>query len=252
LRFLIAGNWKMNGSRAMLAELDRIAEAAAAYAEVDVAIAPPFTLLCDAQSHAGKVWIGGQDCHQAAKGAHTGSISADMLVEMGARFVICGHSERRAEYGESDSLIQAKAQTAQAAGLTAIVCVGEDEPERDEGRAVMVVAAELEGSVPPASNARNLVVSYEPAWAIGTGRTPTQAEICEMHAMIRAKLIQILGAEGEKVRILYGGSVTPDNAARILACEEVNGALIGGASLTADAFVPIIRAAGEIGANVSQ
>jgi triosephosphate isomerase (TIM) len=252
LRFLIAGNWKMNGSRAMLAELDRIAEAAAAYATVDVAIAPPFTLLSDAQAHAGKVWIGGQDCHQAAKGAHTGSISVDMLVETGARFVICGHSERRAEFGESDSLIQAKAQTAQAAGLTAIVCVGEDEPERDEGRAVMVVAAELDGSVPPASDARNLVVSYEPAWAIGTGRTPTQAEICEMHAMIRAKLIQMLGAEGETVRILYGGSVTPENAARILACDEVNGALIGGASLTADAFVPIIRAASEIGANVSQ
>jgi len=252
LRFLIAGNWKMNGSRAMLAELDRIAEAAAAQTQVDVAIAPPFTLLADARPRAGQVWIGGQDCHQAAKGAHTGSISADMLIEMGARFVICGHSERRAEFGESDSLIQAKAQAAQTAGLTAIVCVGEDEPERDEGRAVMVVAGELDGSVPPASNARNLVISYEPAWAIGTGRTPTMAEICEMHAMIRAKLIQILGEEGTRVRILYGGSVNPGNAAQILACPDVNGALIGGASLTADTFVPIVRTASAVGANVSQ
>lgn len=248
MRFLIAGNWKMNGSRPMLAELDGIAQAAAAHPDVDVAIAPPFTLLADARPRAGEVLIGGQDCHQAARGAHTGSISADMLVEMGARFVICGHSERRAEFGESDSLIQAKAQAAQAAGLIAIVCVGEDEPERDEGRAVPVVAAELDGAVPPASKASNLVVSYEPAWAIGTGRTPTQSQICEMHAMIRAKLIQILGEEGAKVRVLYGGSVTADNAAQILGCEHVNGALIGGASLTAERFVPIIRAA----ANVSQ
>jgi triosephosphate isomerase len=232
----------------MLAELDRIAQAAAAAPSVDVAIAPPFTLLSDAAPRAGKVLVGGQDCHQAAKGAHTGSISAEMLVEMGAGFVICGHSERRAEFGESDSLIQAKATAAQAAGLIAIVCVGEDEHERDEGRAVPVVAEELDGSVPPASTAANLVVSYEPAWAIGTGRTPTTAEICEMHIMIRAKLIQLLGEEGVKVRILYGGSVNPDNAASILACTEVNGALIGGASLTAGKFVPIIQAA----ANVSQ
>jgi len=246
LRFLIAGNWKMNGSRAMLAELDRIAEAAAARPWVDVAIAPPFTLLADAGPRAGRVLIGGQDCHPAAKGAHTGSISADMLVEMGAHFVICGHSERRAEFGESDSLIQAKAMAAQAAGLIAIVCVGEDEPERDEGRAVPVVAAEIDGSVPPASDADNLVVSYEPAWAIGTGRTPTMAQICEMHAMIRAKLIQLLGEEGTRVRILYGGSVNPGNAAQILACEHVNGALIGGASLIADTFAPIVKAAADI------
>ena len=246
MRVLIAGNWKMNGSRPMLAELDRIAEAAAAHPEVDVAIAPPFTLLADAGPRAGTVLIGGQDCHQAAKGAHTGAISADMLVEMGARFVICGHSERRAEFGEGDALIQGKAMAAQAAGLIAIVCVGEDEPERDEGRAVPVVAAELDGSVPPASRADNLVVSYEPAWAIGTGRTPTMAQICGMHAMIRAKLIQLLGEEGARVRILYGGSVNPANAAQILACEDVNGALIGGASLTAETFVPIIKAAADI------
>jgi triosephosphate isomerase len=246
LRFLIAGNWKMNGSRAMLAELDRIAEAAAGHPGVDVAIAPPFTLLADAEPRADQLLIGGQDCHAATKGAHTGCISADMLVEMGARFVICGHSERRAEFGESDSLIQAKATAAQAAGLIAIVCVGEDESERDEGRAVPVVAAELDGSLPPGSKAANLVISYEPAWAIGTGRTPTMAEICEMHAMIRAKLIQMLGEEGTRVRILYGGSVNPANAAQILACEDVNGALIGGASLTADTFVPVVKAAADI------
>ena len=251
LKFMIAGNWKMNGNRAMLAELDRIAEAAAQHQNVDVAIAPPFTLIGEASPRAGRVWIGGQDCHQAAKGAHTGSISADMLIEMGANFVICGHSERRAEYCETDSLIRAKATAAQAAGLTAIVCIGEDEPERDEGRAVPVVAAELDGSVPPASTGDNLIVSYEPAWAIGTGRTPTMAEICEMHAMIRAKLIQLLGEEGTRVRILYGGSVKPDNAAQILACQDVNGALIGGASLTAEAFVPVIQAASKA-ANVSQ
>jgi triosephosphate isomerase len=248
LRTLIAGNWKMNGTRAMLADLDRIAAAAAAAPDVDVAIAPPFTLLAEAAGRAGSVAIGGQDCHQAAKGAHTGCISADMLAEMGARFVICGHSERRAEFGEGDALIQSKAEAAQAAGLVAIVCVGEDEPERDEGRAVTVVAGELEGSVPPAATASNLVISYEPAWAIGTGRTPTCAEIGDMHAMIRAKLIQLLGEEGVKVRILYGGSVNPGNAAMILACPEVSGALIGGASLTADQFVPIVR----IAANVSQ
>jgi triosephosphate isomerase (TIM) len=252
LRYLIAGNWKMNGSRAMLAELDRIAEAAAVFPDVDVAIAPPFTLVGEASPRAGTVWIGGQDCHQAAKGAHTGSISADMLVETGATFVICGHSERRAEFGESDSLIQAKAEAAQAAGLVAIVCVGEDEHEKDEGRAVEVVACELDGAVPPASTADNLVVSYEPAWAIGTGRTPTMAEICGMHAMIRAKLIQLLGDEGTRVRLLYGGSVNPGNAAQILACSDVNGALIGGASLTAQSFCPVIEAASAVGANVSQ
>ncbi|MEO9132142.1 MAG: triose-phosphate isomerase [Sphingomonas sp.] len=248
MRTLIAGNWKMNGTRAMLAELDRIAVAASAAPGIDVAIAPPFTLVAEAVARAGGVAIGGQDCHQAAAGPHTGCISAEMLAELGARFVICGHSERRAEFGESDALIQAKAEAAQAAGLTAIVCIGEDEPERDEGRAVSVVAAELERSVPPASTAANLVISYEPAWAIGTGRTPSCAEIGEMHAMIRAKLIQLLGEEGEETRILYGGSVHSANAALILSCPEVSGALIGGASLTADQFVPIIHAA----ANVSQ
>lgn len=232
----------------MLAELDRIVEAAATMPLVDVAIAPPFTLVSEAAARADGVVIGGQDCHHAVKGAHTGCISAEMLAGLGAGFVICGHSERRAEFNEGNALVQSKAQAAQDAGLVAFVCVGEDEPERDEGRAVSVVTSEIEGSVPANSTGANLVVSYEPAWAIGTGRTPTSEDIGEMHAMIRAKLIQLLGEEGTKVRILYGGSVNPDNAATILACPHVNGALIGGASLTADQFVPIIRAA----ANVSQ
>jgi triosephosphate isomerase len=248
MRTLIAGNWKMNGTRAMLAELDRIAAVAAATAQVDVAIAPPFTLIGEAAARTGAVMIGGQDCHSADKGAHTGEISAPMLAEMGAGFVICGHSERRAEFGETDAVVHAKAQAAQNAGLIAIICIGEDEAERDEGRALMVVASELDGSVPTSATAANLVVSYEPAWAIGTGRTPTAVEIGEMHGIIRAKLLQLLGEEGRGVRILYGGSVNAGNASTILACPDVNGALIGGASLTAEQFVPIIQAA----ANVSQ
>jgi triosephosphate isomerase len=210
---------------------------------IDVMIAPPFTLLADAEPCSGKVALGGQDCHSALAGAHTGCISASMLAELGVRYVICGHSERRVEFGETDTLIRAKAEAAQGAGLTAIVCIGEDEHERDEGRAGIVVATELEGSAPPASRADNLVISYEPAWAIGTGRTPTMSEIGEMHGLIRAKLIQLLGEEGEGVRILYGGSVTADNAAAILGCPDVNGALIGGASLSAERFVPVMRAA---------
>jgi triosephosphate isomerase len=247
LRFLIAGNWKMNGSRPMLVELDRIAEASRALPQVDVAIAPPFTLLADATPRAGTVMMGGQDCHHVAQGAHTGCISAGMLAEMGAGFVICGHSERRAEFGETDSLVRAKALAAHAAGLIAVICVGEDQIERDAGRAVKVVRDEIQASVPPESTADNLVISYEPAWAIGTGRTPTSQEIAIMHRMVRAKLIQLMGEEGAKVRILYGGSVTPENAATILACDEVNGALIGGASLTAERFVPIIEAAAARG-----
>ncbi|HWI86759.1 MAG TPA: triose-phosphate isomerase [Sphingomonas sp.] len=238
----------MNGSRIMLAEVDAIGKAAAEMPGVDVAIAPPFTLLAEASARAEIVAIGGQDCHQAAKGAHTGAISAGMLVELGASFVICGHSERRAEYGESDSLVQAKARAAQAAGLTTIICVGEDEAERGQGRAIPVITSQLEGSVPAAATAEKLVIAYEPIWAIGSGRTPTCSDIVEMHTMIRARLIRLLGDHGSRVPILYGGSVNPANAADILACDEVGGVLVGGASLSAGQFVPIIAA----GANVSQ
>lgn len=248
MRTLIAGNWKMNGLRASLSELDAIAAAAARCADVDVAIAPPFTLLAEAVGRAGAIAIGGEDCHTALAGAHTGSTSAEMLVDAGARFVIVGHSERRAAFGESDALVKAKAKTGRGAGLTTLVCVGENKEQHDAGEAIDVVAGSLLGSVPRKSTAANLVVCYEPAWAIGTGVTPEPHEIAEMHAMTRTTLLSLLGEEeGRKVRILYGGSVTPANAATILAIPEVNGALVGGASLTASQFVPIIEAAAARG-----
>lgn len=243
LRKLVAGNWKMNGSLAALAELDAIADAARANAGVDVAICPPFTLIAPAARRQPSLAIGAQDCHPAASGAHTGCISTGMLREAGARLVIVGHSERRADNHETDADVRAKAAAAMAAGLTAIVCVGETEAERDAGRAVEVVAGQLEGSVPREGTGRHLVVAYEPVWAIGTGRTPSTADVAAMHAAIRARLVALLGAEGETVRILYGGSVKPANAAELMAVPDVDGALVGGASLTAEAFVPIIEGA---------
>jgi len=242
LKKLVAGNWKMNGSLAALAELDAIA--AAAGGAVDVAICPPFTLIAAAVARAPGLAIGSQDCHDAASGAHTGCISAAMLVEAGATLAIVGHSERRADQHETDAEIRAKAEAAIAAGLTAIVCVGETEAQRDAGDAVAVVEGQLAGSVPPAGTGATLVVAYEPVWAIGTGRTPSVADVAEMHAAIRATLGALLGAEGAKVRILYGGSVKPSNAAELLHVPDVDGALVGGASLKAADFVPIIEAAG--------
>jgi len=252
LRKLVAGNWKMNGIRATLDELAPIAAAAGRTPAVDVAICPPFTLVAAAAALKHGIAIGGQDCHTAAKGAHTGCISADMLVDAGATCVIVGHSERRADCHEINAQVRAKAEAAIAAGLTAIVCVGETEGERDAGRAGIVVAEQLEGSVPPAGTAGTLVIAYEPVWAIGTGRTPSRDDVAEVHALIRAKLIDLLGPEGQGVRILYGGSVKPDNAAELMAVEDVDGALVGGASLTAAQFVPIVEAAAALGANVSQ
>ena len=243
LRKLIAGNWKMNGTRASLAELDAIVAAAALNDGTDVAICPPFTLVAAAVAQAGKVAIGGQDCHVAVKGPHTGCISADMLADAGAACVIVGHSERRADCHECDGDVRAKAEAAFAAGLIAILCVGETEAQRDEGAAGITVGEQLDGSVPPSAKAAQLVVAYEPVWAIGTGRTPSVAEVAEMHSMIRAKLIELLGQEGNGVRILYGGSVKPDNARELLSIADVDGALVGGASLTAAQFVPIIEAA---------
>lgn len=241
-RKLVAGNWKMHGSLAQLAELDAIAEAARAHESVDVAICPPFTLIAAAASR-GRVPIGAQDLHPAEKGAHTGDVSAAMLKEAGATLVIVGHSERRADHGESSALVRAKADAAIRAGLTAIVCVGETEAERDAGRAVTVVQEQLAGSVPPSTTAAELVIAYEPVWAIGTGRTPTPADVAEIHAAIRTKLAASLGGEAEQVRILYGGSVKRSNAAELMAVPNVDGALVGGASLTAADFVPIIEAA---------
>lgn len=244
LRKLVAGNWKMHGLTAALGEIDAIAAAAAGSPEVDVAICPPFTLIAAARDQG--VAIGGQDCHVAARGAHTGDISAEMLADVGATLCIVGHSERRADCHETDETVRAKAEAALAAGLDVIVCVGETESERDAGSAGMVVAGQLDESIPPAGTAATLVVAYEPVWAIGTGRTPTVADVGEMHALIRAKLIELLGEEGAGVRILYGGSVKPDNAAALMAVTDVDGALVGGASLTAALFVPIIEAAASI------
>ena len=243
LRKLVAGNWKMNGSLAALAELEAIQAAATANHTVDVAICPPFTLIAPAVQKQPGLAIGAQDCHQSVKGAHTGCVSAEMLKEAGAKLVIVGHSERRTDQGESDALVKAKAEAALGIGLVAIVCVGETEAERDAGRAVSVVEGQLDGSVPVAGTAATLVIAYEPVWAIGTGRTPSTADVAEIHGAIRAKLVGLLGEEGRGVRILYGGSVKPDNARELMAVADVDGALVGGASLTAAQFVPIIEGA---------
>lgn len=241
LRKLVAGNWKMNGNRAQLAELDMIASAAA-NGNVDVAICPPFTLIGPAVERQPTLMIGAQDCHAAPSGAHTGCVSAAMLKEAGARMAIVGHSERRTDNHETDGEIRAKAEAAIAAGLFAIVCVGETEAERDSGNARHVVEKQLDGSVPGSGSGDTLVIAYEPVWAIGTGRTPSTENVAEMHAAIRAKLVDLLGEEGGKVRILYGGSVKPSNAVELLAVPDVDGALVGGASLKAEDLVPIIEA----------
>lgn len=241
LRKLVAGNWKMNGSLGGLAELDAIA--AASGGAVDVAICPPATLIAAAAHRQPRLAIGGQDCHWNASGAHTGCVSVGMLREAGASIVIVGHSERRTDNHESDADVKAKASAAIAGGLTAIVCVGETEAERDAGRAVDVVTGQLRGSVPEEGTGNTLVVAYEPVWAIGTGRTPTVEDVADMHDAIRQCLGIILGDEGAGVRILYGGSVKPSNAAELLHIPDVDGALVGGASLKAADFVPIIEAA---------
>ncbi len=243
LRKLVAGNWKMNGSLAALSELDGIAAAAAAHAGVDVAICPPATLIAAAHARQPHLGIGAQDCHWNDAGAHTGCVSVAMLAEAGATSVIVGHSERRADNHETDAEVQAKACAAIAGGLTAIVCVGETEAQRDAGDAVAVVDGQLGGSLPRTGTGANLVVAYEPVWAIGTGRTPSTADVAEIHAVIRSRLMALLGLEGSKVRILYGGSVKASNAAELLHVANVDGALVGGASLKAADFVPIIEAA---------
>lgn len=241
LRKLVAGNWKMNGSLSALCELDAIA--AAVTGAVDVAICPPATLINRAVVRQPTLSIGGQDCHWAASGAHTGCLSVGMLAEAGATLVIVGHSERRTDNHETSAEVKAKAEAAIAGGLLAIVCVGETEAERDDGNAVAVVTGQLRDSVPARGTGATLVIAYEPVWAIGTGRTPTAADIGDMHAAIRRCLEDLLGREGANVRILYGGSVKPSNAAELLHIADVDGALVGGASLKAADFVPIIKAA---------
>lgn len=242
-RKLIVGNWKMNGSLAALAELAPIAAAARAAAGTDVAVCPPFTLIGPAIARSGGVPIGAQDVHAEPSGAFTGSVSAAMLREAGARLAIVGHSERRAYQHESDVEVRAKAEAALAHGLTAIVCVGESEAEREGGRALAVVEAQLAASLPDPTGEGELVVAYEPIWAIGTGKTATPADVAEMHGAIRAALVGRLGEAGQRVRILYGGSVKAENAGELMAVADVDGALVGGASLTAALFVPIIEAA---------
>lgn len=246
VRPLIAGNWKMHGTvREAAALAGAVAEGAAARPEVELLVCPPFPhLAAVAAALAGRaVGLGAQDCHAAAKGAHTGDVAAPMLKDVGAGFVILGHSERRADHGETDAVVRAKAEAALAAGLTAIVCVGESEAERLAGRAEAVVTAQLAGSLPDGFAQAGGVVAYEPVWAIGTGRTPTEAEIAAVHATIRARLEARFGAAGGGLRILYGGSMKPANAAGILALPNVDGGLVGGASLVAADFLAIAGAA---------
>ncbi len=241
-RTLIAGNWKMNGLVADGTAL--AAEVARRYAAVqeprfDMLVCPPFTLVSKVAEAAGAggLAVGGQDCHPAVKGAHTGDIAASMLKDLGCSYVIVGHSERRTDHREVDADIKSKAEAALAAGLTAIVCIGETEQERDGGRTLDVVKTQLSGSLPDGADAANLVIAYEPVWAIGTGRTPTNEEVQDVHAKIRKELAGRLGPSvASGIRILYGGSMKPSNAEVLLALPDVDGGLIGGASLTADDF----------------
>jgi len=245
MRPLVAGNWKMNGLGASLAEIEAVAaEVNGASDGPEVLICPPATLVARAAVQAaGRIAIGGQDCHAEPSGAFTGDIAAEMLKDAGARTVIVGHSERRQYHGEKDRDVAAKARAAWRAGLSAIICVGETEAERDAGRALDIVANQIRGSVPDDADGSATAVAYEPVWAIGTGRTPTNWEITQMHAHIRAELTSVLGSKGRDVRILYGGSVKPANAGEILALPEVGGALVGGASLKAKDFIEVFRAA---------
>jgi len=241
-RKLAAGNWKMNGVKASLAEISAL-EAAFPAPNCDVLICPPATLIAAMAASGKTVKVGGQDCHANAGGAHTGDISAEILADSGATAVIVGHSERRADHGETDAAVQAKARAAWRAGLMAIICVGETEAERDAGKALGVVGGQIAGSVPTGATGANTVVAYEPVWAIGTGKVPTLQDIAEMHDFMRAELTKSHGAEAENIRFLYGGSVKPGNAAEIFAVPNVDGALVGGASLKAADFGGIIAAA---------
>jgi triosephosphate isomerase len=244
-RPLVAGNWKMNGLKRSAVELAKMIEGAAELApHADILVCPPATLVlaCAEQANGSKVAIGGQDCHAEAVGAFTGDISAEMLADAGASAVIVGHSERRTYHKETDADVRAKALAARRAGLMAIVCVGETRDERAAGRTLDVVGTQLDGSLPDGATAANLVVAYEPVWAIGTGLTPTPADVGQVHGFIRARLVARFGAAGEGMRILYGGSVKPGNAKELLGVADVDGALVGGASLKADDFLGIAAA----------
>ncbi|WP_305968612.1 MULTISPECIES: triose-phosphate isomerase [unclassified Mameliella] len=240
-RKLAAGNWKMNGTRAALDEL--AAMGAAADGAAEILLCPPATLIAAAAQSATGIAIGGQDCHAAASGAHTGDLSAPMLADAGASYVILGHSERRADHGEDDTLIREKTRAAWDANLTAVVCVGETLDQREANNTLDIIGGQLAASIPDGATAHRLVVAYEPVWAIGTGKVPTMEQIGEVHGFIRARLERRFGAGvGRSTRLLYGGSVKPGNAGEIFAVPNVDGALVGGASLKAADFLPIIEA----------
>ena len=240
---LVAGNWKMNGTRKSLAEVKKLASIIAKQKpKCDVMLCPPATLLAPMAGLKAKgVALGGQDAHANESGAHTGDVSALMLKDAGAKAVILGHSERRADHDESDKQVKAKVEAAQKTGLTAIMCVGESLKQRKKGETLKVVQGQLRGSLPDACTAKNTVIAYEPVWAIGSGLTPTVEQVAEVHAALRKALVRRFGDEGAKMRILYGGSVKPANAAELMAVPHVNGALVGGASLTAKDFGGIMK-----------
>jgi len=246
-RPLVAGNWKMNGLSGSQTELARIIQGARELAAlVEIMVCPPATLLARfaAAARGTALQIGAQDCHTEPAGAFTGDLSAEMLKDAGASAVIVGHSERRIHHKETDADVRAKALAAWRAGLCAIVCVGESRAEREDGRALAVVGTQVDGSVPDGATPENLVVAYEPVWAIGTGLTPTLGDVAEMHGHIRRRLVLRLGAPGQGIRILYGGSVKPSNARELMSAADVDGALVGGASLKADEFLAIANVYG--------
>jgi triosephosphate isomerase (TIM) len=243
IRPLIAGNWKMNGLKASTAEFEAMVAGASRVADkADLLVCPPATLIAwfaEKSRGSKSLAVGGQDCHPEPSGAHTGGISAEMLADAGASAVIVGHSERRADHGESDGLVRRKAEAAWRARLAAIVCIGETQGQRDSGKTLEICRGQLNGSLPDGARADNLVVAYEPVWAIGTGVTPTTGDVEQIHHFIRDILIGRFKGEGTKIRILYGGSVKPSNAKELMAVANVNGALVGGASLKAADFLAI-------------
>jgi triosephosphate isomerase (TIM) len=241
---LIAGNWKMNGLSASLAEVNAMIEGAKALSGVELAVCPPATLAPQVGwtlRNAG-IALGGQDCHAEKSGAFTGDVSAEMWADIGAKYVIVGHSERRAAHAETDAVVAAKAAAAFRAGIAPIICLGESLVERDAGKTIEVVRRQLAQSVPDAAAGKAFVIAYEPIWAIGTGRTPTIAQIGEVHAALRAALVRRFGEQGSGVRLLYGGSVKPDNARDLMHVADVDGALVGGASLKSADFLAIAQA----------
>ncbi|MBL0934085.1 MAG: triose-phosphate isomerase [Rhizobiaceae bacterium] len=244
IRPVLAGNWKMNGTSASLPELQAIAAGAAGFAGLDFVVCLPATLIARAQPivAGAKIALGGQDCHSDASGAHTGDVSADMLRDAGASHVIVGHSERRTDHGETSDMVAAKAKAAWAAGLKAIICIGETRAEREAGATLDILSQQIEGSVPEGATQENTLLAYEPVWAIGTGLTPTADDVGVAHAHIRARLEAKIGEPARSIPLLYGGSVKSSNAGELMSVADVDGALVGGASLKAGDFLAIASA----------